>query len=99
MFRLTQRVHGRSWWRKHDQPAHGEYDAECTYKITGHVLIGMGQQAVIIVLRGTGCHVSNTGVVGVAHRTSAIDACYIEGSKSARLQRPWGYTALMAYHG
>lgn len=42
MFRLTQRVHGRSWWRKHDQPAHGEYGAECTYKVTGHVLIGMG---------------------------------------------------------
>jgi hypothetical protein len=52
------------------------------------VLIGLSQQAGKIVLHANTWYVSNAGDVGGAHRTSAVDACYMEAYRLARLRTP-----------
>ena len=71
-----------------NQLANRRGHTQCTYEVTGHVLIGVCQQAVPIVLHGNTLHVSNAGELAVAHRTSAVDACYMEAYRLAGLRTP-----------
>ena len=52
------------------------------------MLIGLSQQAGKIVLHANTWYVSNAGDVGGAHRTSAVDACYMEAYRLAGLRTP-----------
>jgi hypothetical protein len=48
---------------------------------------GVSSQLQLAYMDGTSSHLSNAGERAAAHRTSAVDACYIDTSKLAGLWR------------